>query len=77
MWGVYDEIRMTLSELGKDDNHNTEWHKKLTDIATRMEEMIYKEVNILFPICVEHFTDTEWQQIYRDSKDYSECFGKN
>ncbi len=75
MWGVDDEIRMTLSELEKEDNHNAEWYQKLTDVAIRMEEMVYKEANILFPICVEHFTDAEWQQIYRDSKDYSECLG--
>ena len=41
----------------------------------RAEEMIYKETNILFPICAEHFTDEEWRGIYRDSKDYAPCLG--
>ena len=37
--------------------------------------MIFKENNILFPICAVNFTEEEWQGIYRDSKDYSEAFG--
>ena len=37
--------------------------------------MIYKEQNILFPICAVNFTQEEWSGIYRDSKDYDICFG--
>ena len=37
--------------------------------------MIYKETNILFPICAVNFTEDEWKQIYRDSKDYENCLG--
>lgn len=41
----------------------------------RMEEMIYKESNILFPNCALNFSEEEWYHIYRDAKDYAECFG--
>ena len=44
-------------------------------VLTRAGEMIYKEENILFPNCALNFTDGEWYDIYRDSKDYAECFG--
>ena len=37
--------------------------------------MIYKENNILFPICAVNFSDAEWQRIYRDAKDYADCLG--
>ena len=37
--------------------------------------MIYKEANILFPNCALNFTEEEWIGIYRDSKDYADCFG--
>lgn len=37
--------------------------------------MIYKEANILFPNCALNFTEEEWFGIYRDSKDYADCFG--
>ena len=37
--------------------------------------MIYKEQNILFPICAVYFSEEEWKEIYRDAKDYAVCFG--
>ena len=37
--------------------------------------MIFKENNILFPICAANFTDEEWRQIYRDYQDYEPCLG--
>ena len=44
-------------------------------VLVRMEEMIYKEQNILFPNCALNFTEEEWMQIYRGSKDYVERLG--
>ena len=44
-------------------------------VLTRAEEMIYKEQNILFPICAVNFSQEEWYGIYHDSKDYAVCFG--
>ena len=43
-------------------------------VLTRAEEMIYKEQNILFPICAVNFTEEEWYGIYHDEKDYDLCF---
>ena len=44
------------------------------DVRDRME-MVYKEQNILFPICAVNFTEDEWFEIYHDSKDYAACLG--
>lgn len=74
MWTVDDEIRDELGSIAKETNHNEEWHNRLDAVLERAEEMIYKEQNILFPICAEKFTIEEWYGIYKDSKDYSECF---
>ena len=49
---------------------------RLDAALKRAEEMIYKEQNILFPICAVNFTDQEWVEIYRDAKDYDMCFGR-
>ena len=75
MWTVDDEIRDEISALANDSDHSTQWKKRLNDILKRAEEMIYKEQRILFPICAVNFTQEEWFGIYRDSKDYGECFG--
>lgn len=75
MWTVDDEIRDTLSSLAKEEERGKDWNTELDAVLTRAEEMIYKEQNILFPICAVNFTEEEWQGIYRDAKDYAACFG--
>lgn len=75
MWTVDDEIRDELSALGKESNHDEEWNSRLDAVLKRAEEMIYKEQNILFPICAVNFSVEDWKNIYRDAKDYTACFG--
>ena len=53
---------------------NSFFLKNYLAIRNRMEEMIYKEENILFPMCALQFQKEEWIQIYFDSKDYEACF---
>ena len=82
MWTVDDEIRDEMGTLvsltpgpSPEGEGSEEWLTRAEAVLQRAEEMIYKETNILFPICAEHFTDEEWRGIYRDSKDYAPCFG--
>ncbi len=75
MWTVDDEIRDELASLAKQRTNDSVWAERLQAVLVRMEEMIYKEQNILFPNCALNFTEEEWMQIYRDSKDYVECLG--
>lgn len=75
MWTVDDEIRNELSLLTEEKEHDAEWKARLDAVLTRAEEMIYKEQNILFPICALNFTEEEWYSIYRDSKDYANVLG--
>lgn len=75
MWTVDDEIRDELNTLAGQKEHGEAWNTRLDAVLTRAEEMIYKEQNILFPICAVKFTEEEWHSIYRDAKDYAVCFG--
>ncbi len=77
MWTVDDEIRDELNALAKqkEQKDTDAWKQRLKAVLTRMEEMIYKESNILFPNCALNFSEKEWYHIYRDAKDYAECFG--
>lgn len=75
MWTVDDEIRDELASLAKQRTNDSVWAERLQAVLVRMEEMIYKEQNILFPNCALNFAEEEWMQIYRDSKDYVECLG--
>jgi len=53
---------------------NSFFLKNYLAVRNRMEEMIYKEENILFPMCALQFQKEEWIQIYFDCKDYEACF---
>ena len=75
MWTVDDEIRDELTALAKAERRDEEWMKRFEAVLVRIDEMIYKEANILFPNCALNFSTEEWHDIYRDSKDYAECFG--
>ena len=75
MWTVDDEIRDELGKLAGEETRDQWWYNRLEAVLTRAEEMIFKEQNILFPICAVNFAEEEWFEIYRDAKDYEPCFG--
>ena len=75
MWTIDDEIRHELGILTRKGEHDELWWGRVGAVLNRAKEMIYKENNILLPLCAANFTETEWQQIYRDSKDYAVCLG--
>lgn len=76
MWTVDDEIRDEFAALAKQEKVQDEaWKKRFEAVLVRADEMIFKEANVLFPNCALYFTKEEWYGIYRDSKDYPECFG--
>lgn len=75
MWTVDDEIRDEYSALMRESQRGDEWNKRLRAVLKRIEEMVHKEQNILFPICAVNFTKEEWMGIYRDAKNYIVCFG--
>lgn len=75
MWTVDDEIRDEYSALMKESQRGDAWNERLRAVLKRIEEMVHKEQNILFPICAVNFTKEEWMGIYRDAKDYIVCFG--
>lgn len=75
MWTEDDEIRDSLSALAREDRSAADWEARLDAVLARAKQMIYKDQKILFPLCAVTFTKEEWFGIYRDSKDYAECFG--
>lgn len=73
MWTVDDEIRDELRNVSDGKIEDDEWLKRTKAVVKRADEMLYKEANILFPICVQFFKDEEWREIARDLKDYDLC----
>jgi hypothetical protein len=81
MWGKDDQIRELLKDLSaalrESDTAIAEWKLLAattgTTAASAIHEMIYKEEQILLPICLERFTADEWAEIWASSPRYGWC----
>jgi DUF438 domain-containing protein len=77
MWGVDDEIRDAIKEvkrmLQNYSGNREEIIPKAEEALNRVNEMIFKEENILFPMCLETFTEDEWVKIMEESDEIGFC----
>ncbi|HKN72469.1 MAG TPA: DUF438 domain-containing protein [Terriglobales bacterium] len=81
MWAKDDEVRNLLKRLGEcihfapDDID--QWKMKLVEAANAVfkavQEMIYKEENILLPMSLETLSEDEWAEIWSVSPKYGWC----
>lgn len=78
MWGVDDEIRDKLkavkSLLSQEESDSVEVIKKLSDAINQINEMIFKEENILFPMALETLSEDEWLSIADSSNEIGYSF---
>ncbi|NLL72470.1 MAG: DUF438 domain-containing protein [Clostridiales bacterium] len=77
MWGVDDEIREDIKNLKSfinDNNDAKEISSKAETIITSVEEMIFKEENILFPMALDTLNEDEWLVIAKESQEIGYCF---
>ncbi|MEC0182444.1 DUF438 domain-containing protein [Paenibacillus peoriae] len=77
MWGVDDGIRNSIKEA---KNLLTQYSgdreligKALAHIISEVNEMIFKEENILLPMALGKLTEDEWLKIARESEEIGFC----
>lgn len=74
MWGVDDEIRALLKEAARlAASGSATAAEALNEALTRVEEMIFKEENILIPMLLETLQAEEWSRIARESAEIGFC----
>ncbi len=82
MWGKHDEARELLKgaveALGAADDITVEEAKTVIDLvlgpaSKAVDDMINKEEEILFPMCLDTLTEEEWVEIERQSMEYGFC----
>ncbi len=79
MWGTHDQIRASLKDVSQVLEHSdnkiaspqlsVEIGNVVLPALNSISEMVYKEENILFPLCLETFTEDEWKEIGVQLKD--------
>jgi len=76
MWGKHDETRELLKvafeALEQAAESNADEFKSVIDLVLKpasksVDEMIFKEEEILFPMTLDTLTDSEWYSIYKHS----------
>lgn len=77
MWGVDDHIRGMIKEakaaLSQYKGNVSEISLQLKDIIHEVNEMIFKEENILLPMALDKLTEDEWVKIARESAEIGFC----
>lgn len=70
MWGVDDEIREDLKIIASDLSYgviNEEIKRNIEEALKRVNEMIFKEENIMLPMLLDVMTQDEWKKVAEDS----------
>jgi DUF438 domain-containing protein len=81
MWGKHDETRALLSQAvqkarerpGDPKEMKRVIEQVLQPLAASIDEMIFKEENILFPMCLDTLSEAEWYEIWRQSPEIGFC----
>lgn len=77
MWGVDDGIRNMIkaakAALSPYNGQPEEISEMLANIIQEVNEMIFKEENILLPMALEKLTEDEWVKIARESDEIGFC----
>lgn len=81
MWAKDDDIRSMLKQLGQSLHPASAaiagWKATILNTAQAaldaVEEMIYKEENILFPMSLQTLSEDEWAEIWSASPKYGWC----
>jgi uncharacterized protein len=81
MWAKDDDIRASLKRMNQAANDCTPTVAECKNLATAfllptlsaVEEMIFKEENILLPMSLQTLTENEWAEIWASSPRYGWC----
>ncbi|MEB4783901.1 DUF438 domain-containing protein [Paenibacillus sp. JJ1683] len=77
MWGVDDGIRAAIKDakklLSEYNGDRDQIGKALAHIMSEVNEMIFKEENILLPMALSKLTEDEWLKIARESEEIGFC----
>jgi DUF438 domain-containing protein len=73
MWAKDDEVRGLLKELGRLLRNGLDAAGQVEAVAAAVESMMFKEENILLPMCLQTLTANEWAEVWASSPRYGWC----
>jgi uncharacterized protein len=81
MWAIQDDIRAQLKQVSVFLDQGTKSKQEIDTfisehaipVLTTINDMIYKEENIMFPMCMETLSEQEWGEISGQSDEIGYC----
>lgn len=78
MWGVHDEIREKIKSIQANlKNYSGKKEELISEMENaihQIDEMIFKEEGILFPMSLETLTEENWIEVYKESDEVGYAF---
>jgi DUF438 domain-containing protein len=65
MWATHDDIRAEMKEAvaRTQEGDARASVERITAVSDAVKDMVYKEENILYPMCLENFSEAEWSRV--------------
>ena len=79
MWGIHDNIRFLLNTMKTillDQNNNLDGLnlvQKYQILKNMIQNLLFKEENVLYPTSIQMLSTDEWRKIYNESLEYGYC----
>jgi uncharacterized protein len=69
MWALHDDIRAFIKDVRKRVNDNKMEKVAIEALAKMVNDMIYKEEHILFPMTLETLSEEEWAKVRKGEEE--------
>mgnify|MGYP001568579725 FL=1 len=69
MWGIDNEIRSDLKAVIEKLSSGKECGEELIQVLRKVEDMIYKEEQILFPMALESLSEEDWAVVHHGQEE--------
>jgi DUF438 domain-containing protein len=71
MWAVHDDIRASMKTAFErmEGGPASEAMAAVEELTNAVRDMVYKEEHILFPMCLENFSEAEWSRVRTGEED--------
>jgi DUF438 domain-containing protein len=63
MWAIHDDIRALIKDVIRKVKDGAATPENIQELLRMMNDMIYKEEHILFPMALETLGDTDWAKV--------------
>ncbi len=69
MWAIHDDIRGFIKDVRKRETDNKMEQVAITALVKMINDMIYKEEHILFPMALETLSEDDWAKVRKGEEE--------